>query len=213
MEHLHTYLSEMVYTLDRLPRQPLQAISAALWETYERDGTIIVCGNGGSAATASHFACDLSKWTARPQVRRVRALALTDNIALMSAISNDIGYADVFVEQLINIYRPGDLVFAISGSGNSPNVLRVIEWANREHAPTVGITGFDGGQLARIARYSLRVDNYVMPQVEDVHSTICHALAVNLGLQIQQSQSLETVELPMQQLTLREVAVGGRTAL
>jgi D-sedoheptulose 7-phosphate isomerase len=213
MEHLHTYLSEMVYTLDRLPRQPLKAIAQALWETYERDGTIIICGNGGSATTASHFACDLSKWTAKPQMRRVRALALTDNIALMTALSNDIGYADVFVEQLMNVFRPGDLVFAISGSGNSANVLRAIEWANREGAPTVGITGFDGGQLARIARYALRVDNYVMPQVEDVHSTVCHALAVNLGIQLQQEQPVETVEMPIHQLTLREKAVGGRAPL
>jgi D-sedoheptulose 7-phosphate isomerase len=210
MNHLHSYLSQMASTLELLPRQPLEAISEAIWETYQRDGTIIICGNGGSAATASHFACDLSKWTARPQLRRVRALALTDNVALMTALSNDIGYADVFVEQLIGHYRTGDLVFAISGSGNSPNVLRAIEWANREGAPTVGLTGFDGGKLAQIARHALRVDNYVMPQVEDVHSAICHALAVNLGLEIDRSRSTETVEMP---LVLREVAVGSRAAL
>lgn len=210
MEHLNTYLSQMVNTLQQLPIQPLRTISQALWETYERNGTIIICGNGGSAATASHFACDLSKWTAKPGVRRVRAMALTDNIPLMTAFSNDISYADVFVEQLIGYYRPGDMVFAISGSGNSPNVLRAIEWANQEGAPTVGLTGFDGGRLAKIALHALRVDNHFMPQVEDVHSTVCHALAVNLGIQIEQSQGSEMVEMPLHQLILLEKAIGGR---
>ncbi|NJM05340.1 SIS domain-containing protein [Candidatus Gracilibacteria bacterium] len=187
MENLNRYLSQMSLTLQQLPREPLADISHAIWETYLRDSTIIVCGNGGSAATASHFACDLAKWTLRPNARRVRALALTDNIPLMTAWSNDASYADVFLEQLITHYRPGDMVFAISGSGNSANVLRAVDWANHCGANTVGITGFDGGKLARLARIALRVDNYVMPQVEDVHSTICHALAVNLGLQIEQS--------------------------
>jgi D-sedoheptulose 7-phosphate isomerase len=173
----------------------MQEIADALWDTYERDGTIIICGNGGSAATASHFACDLAKWTARPGVRRVRALALTDNVPLMTAYSNDQSYTDVFVEQLIGLYRPGDLVFAISGSGNSPNVLRAISWANELHIPTVGITGFDGGQLARIVRHSLRVDNHSMPQVEDAHSVVCHALAVNMGLAIDRQRLEVNLEL------------------
>src|SRR5690242_18372725 len=178
IEDLNTYLLQVTQTLSQLPRQSLDRIAEAIWETYERDATILICGNGGSAASASHFACDMAKLTISADSRRVRALALTDNIPLITAWSNDQAYADVFVEQLISLYRPGDLLFAISGSGNSPNVLRAVEWANDRGAPTVGLTGFDGGKLARLARLSLHVNNHVMPQVEDVHMTICHGLAV-----------------------------------
>jgi D-sedoheptulose 7-phosphate isomerase len=187
MEHLDLYLSQLTRTLAILPREPLQRIARALWETYEHDGTILICGNGGSAATASHFACDLAKWTISTERRRLRALALTDNVPLMTAWSNDLSYEELFLEQLISHYRPGDLLFAISGSGNSPNVLRAIDWANQRGAPTVGLSGFDGGSMARLVRYSLHVDNHVMPQVEDVHIAVCHALAVELGLRIEQS--------------------------
>lgn len=208
MEYLNRYVSQVISTMQLLPQQPLGAIADALWETYKRDGTIFICGNGGSAATASHFACDLAKWTIRPPARRVRALALTDNIPIMTAWSNDQSYASVFVEQLISHYRPGDLVLAISGSGNSPNVLEAVAWANAADAVTVGITGFDGGQLSRIARVPMRVDNYSMPQVEDIHSMICHALAVNLGQQIEESLSELAVEVAAPQLVLLEQAVG-----
>lgn len=190
MEQLDIYLNAVAGTLAALPRGPLNAIAQALWETYQRDGTIIVCGNGGSAATASHLACDLLKWTVAPGRRRVRALALTDNIPVMTAWSNDKSYESLFVEQLISHYRPGDLVFAISGSGNSPNVIQAITWANQQDAPTVGLSGFDGGKLAQLARYGLCVDNHVMPQVEDAHSAVCHALAVWLGTRLDQSAGL-----------------------
>ncbi|MEP7189191.1 MAG: SIS domain-containing protein [Roseiflexaceae bacterium] len=184
IEDLNTYLRQVAQTLGQVPTQPLNRIAEAIWETYERDGTILICGNGGSAASATHFACDLAKLTISADCRRVRALALTDNIALMTAWSNDQAYADVFVEQLISVYRPGDLLFTISGSGNSPNVLRAVEWANQRGAPTVGLTGFDGGKLARLARLSLHVQNDVMPQVEDIHMAICHGLAVAMRRRI-----------------------------
>ncbi|ACL23750.1 D-sedoheptulose-7-phosphate isomerase [Chloroflexus aggregans] len=200
MHSLASYFEQMSQTLEQLPLQTLQRVANALWEAYQRDATIFVCGNGGSAATASHFACDLAKWTIKPSARRVRALALTDNIPLITAWSNDQGYADIFVEQLQALYRPGDMIVAISGSGNSPNVIRAVEWGNTVGAVTVGLTGFDGGKLYRIAQIGLHVNNRFMPQVEDIHSTICHALAVNLGRQIEES---------LQVGTLQELAVGG----
>jgi D-sedoheptulose 7-phosphate isomerase len=203
MEHLEGYLSQVVRTVQQLPQPPLERIASALWGAYERDATIFVCGNGGSAATASHFACDLSKWTIHGRARRVRAIALTDNVPLLTAWSNDQGYADVFVEQLRALYRPGDLVVAISGSGKSPNVVRAVQWAGTEGATTVGITGFDGGQLARSAEIVLRVNSSSMPQIEDVHSMICHALAVNLGRQIEQ------VLRPAPVSALLQHAIGG----
>jgi len=192
IEDLNTYLHQVAQTLIQLPRQPLDRIAEAIWETYERDGTILICGNGGSAASASHFACDMAKLTISADSRRVRALALTDNIPLITAWSNDQAYADVFVEQLIGLYRPGDMLFAISGSGNSPNVLRAVEWANDRGAPTVGLTGFDGGRLARLARFSLHVKNDIMPQVEDIHMTICHGLAVAMRRRIADMALLAT---------------------
>jgi D-sedoheptulose 7-phosphate isomerase len=207
MEHLEGYLSQIVHTVQQLPQPPLRRIAAALWAAYERDATIFVCGNGGSAATASHFACDLSKWTIHGRARRVRALALTDNIPLLTAWSNDQGYADVFVEQLRALYRPGDVLFAISGSGKSPNVLRAVQWAALEGATTVGITGFDGGQLARSAEIVLSVDSSSMPQIEDVHSMVCHALAVNLGKQIE--QALRPAPAPVGALLQHAIGGGG----
>jgi len=187
LEQLDIYLTEIARTLAAIPRPALEAVAQALWETYERDGTIFVCGNGGSAATASHLACDLAKWTICPDRRRVRALALTDNVPLMTAWSNDRSYESVFVEQLLTHYRPGDLLVAISGSGNSPNVIQAVMWANQAGAPTIGLSGFDGGKLAKLVRHSLHVENHVMPQVEDAHSAVCHALAVQLGVRIGQS--------------------------
>src|SRR5262245_65921376 len=98
LEQLDTYLTQLARSLAAIPRDSLAAVAQALWETYERDGTIIICGNGGSAATASHFACDLAKWTICPDRRRLRALALTDNVPLMTAWSNDRSYESLFVE-------------------------------------------------------------------------------------------------------------------
>lgn len=186
MDRIDTYMAQLAEALQATPRDQLAAVAQALWETYQRDGAIIVCGNGGSAASASHFACDLAKWTITPGRRRVRALALTDNIPVMLAWSNDTTYERVFVEQLINLYRPGDTLVAISGSGNSPNVLRAVEWANQQGATTIGMSGFDGGKLAQLAQVALVVPNHLMPMVEDVHMAVCHALAVNLGEMIKQ---------------------------
>ncbi|ABY36966.1 MAG TPA: SIS domain-containing protein [Chloroflexus aurantiacus] len=201
MNNLTSYVVQTCQTLEQLPLWELQRVADAIWEAYQRDATIFVCGNGGSAATASHFACDLSKWTINPQARRVRAIALTDNVPLITAWSNDQEYADVFVEQLQALYRDGDIIIAISGSGNSANVVRAIEWGNRVGAVTIGITGRDGGRLYRIAKIGLHVKNNFMPLIEDIHSIVCHALAVNLGRQIEAS---------LQPVILQAKAVGGQ---
>lgn len=184
MNRVNQYLESLSAVLSATPREPLQAIEQLLWETYQRDGTIIVCGNGGSAASATHFACDLAKWTITSNRPRLRALALTDNVALMTAWANDTAYERLFVEQLMTHYRPGDTLVAISGSGNSPSVLRAVEWANAQGAPTIGLVGFDGGKLAPLAKTSLVAPSHFMPEVEDVHIAICHAMAVTLGERI-----------------------------
>jgi D-sedoheptulose 7-phosphate isomerase len=184
LEFIRGYLAELDATLRALPHEQIAGIIDAIRDVRDRDAQLFVVGNGGSAATASHFAVDLGKGASIGAERRFRVLSLTDNVPWITALGNDLSYADVFVEQLIGLYRPGDLLFAISGSGNSPNVLRAVAWANQCGAPTVGLTGFDGGKLARLARYSLLMDNNVKPQVEDIHMTVCHALAVAMRARI-----------------------------
>jgi len=181
MERIDNYLNEIKTILDQVSRAAINGINLALWETYNRDRTIFVCGNGGSAATASHFALDLSKWTITEGHRRLRAHALTDSTPMITAWANDNGYDRVFVEQLKTWFRPGDTIVAISGSGNSPNVLRAVEWANHQGAVTIGMTGFDGGELATLVDIGLVVPCHMMTQIEDVHMIVCSALAVNLA--------------------------------
>ncbi len=199
MKSLSAYFAETRQTLEQVPEAEINRVADAIWAAYQRDATIFVCGNGGSATTASHFVCDLVKLTINQGARRVRALALTDSVPLITAWANDTEYANVFVEQLRALYRDGDVIVAISGSGNSANVVRAIEWGNVVGAVTIGITGFDGGRLYRLAQIGVRVNNYLMPLVEDIHSIICHALAVNLGRQIAET---------LQPVVLQELAVG-----
>jgi D-sedoheptulose 7-phosphate isomerase len=184
MNRVDSYLTSLASVLAATPRAALDAIENILWDTYQRDGTIFVCGNGGSASTATHLACDLAKWTVTEGRRRLRALALTDNVALMTAWANDTAYERLFVEQLITQYRPGDTLVLISGSGNSPSVLRAAEWANAQGAATIGLVGFSGGKLAPLVKAAVIAPSHFMPEVEDVHSAICHAMAVSLGERI-----------------------------
>jgi len=136
--------------------------------------TVFVVGNGGSASTASHFACDLAKGTLTSDRPRFRVMALTDNVALMTAWSNDVSYEDVFAEQLRSVIRRGDVVVAISGSGNSENVLRAVELASQAGGITVGLSGFSGGKLSTLVDVPVVVPCDCMEQIEDVHLTLCH---------------------------------------
>jgi D-sedoheptulose 7-phosphate isomerase len=178
-----TYLDDVASVLTRVP--PLDAIADALWATYQRDGTIFVCGNGGSAATASHFVCDLQKWTVADNKRRVRAIALTDNMPLVTAWSNDKEYEWGFVEQFKNLYRPGDTLIAISASGQSINVVRTAYYAHLRGCATAGLTGGNGGKLYEYIQHALIVPSDRINIIEDCHSAICHALADDLRKRIE----------------------------
>ena len=138
---------------------------------------IFVCGNGGSASTASHFACDMVKGASFNRDRRFRIMALTDSLPTLTAYSNDVSYESVFVEQLKNFAQSGDLVLCISGSGNSPNVLRAAEYANSIGCRTIGLTGRDGGKLAPLAQLNIQVPVPHMGRIEDAHMIICHMIA------------------------------------
>lgn len=131
-------------------------------------------GNGGSGSNASHFVGDLNKGFSYGREKRFRAICLNDNQAALTAYSNDVSYEDAFVELLRNFLRPGDVVVGISGSGNSPNILKAIAYANEVGAHTVGLCGFNGGKLAGLARTPLLAPVHDMQQVEDVHMILFH---------------------------------------
>lgn len=155
-------------------------IAHELLRAYEKGRSVYIFGNGGSAATASHFACDLSKGTIRnlpSGTKRLRVIALTDNVPVMTAWANDASYTDIFAEQLQNLLAPDDVVLAISGSGSSPNILKALEVALRCGAYTIGLTGFKGGKMKPLCRTCLVVPSDNMEVIEDVHMATCHAVA------------------------------------
>ena len=176
------YLVYFNQSLNSLDSSEVSDFVDLLVNAYENDRTIFVIGNGGSASNASHFANDLAKGTLRSmdQTKRMRAHSLTDNVALMTAYGNDEGYASIFEQQLRTYARPGDIVVAISGSGNSPNVISAIEWANANGLHTVGVTGFAGGKLKQIATSTVHVPLNDMCTSESVHSVIFHYVAIEL---------------------------------
>jgi D-sedoheptulose 7-phosphate isomerase len=176
-DHITGYLDEVGSLLASLPHQPIDDIIDALLTAHRYGRTVYVIGNGGSAATASHFACDLQKWTIASGQRRFRALALTDNMPVFSAWSNDDGYEQAFEQQLCTLLNPGDIVVAISGSGRSPNVVRAVRYAAAHGAVTIGLTGYEGGDLLRLTDHCLVVPSDRMNQIEDVHMTLCHLIA------------------------------------
>jgi D-sedoheptulose 7-phosphate isomerase len=152
------------------------AIVDVLLTARKENKTVFIMGNGGSASTASHFVGDLSKGTIVEGYPRFKAIALTDNIPNMLAWGNDSCYEDIFVEQLKNFLNPGDVVIGISGSGNSKNVLRAIEYANAHNAITVGFSGFEGGKLKDLAQISLVVPSNYMQRIEDIHLLLEHMM-------------------------------------
>jgi len=180
LESIQRYLDEVRHTLAALPLQRISEVVDVLLSANYVGSTIFTMGNGGSAATASHFACDLMKGTITPDRPRFRVMALTDNVPLMTAWSNDVAYEDVFVEQLRGLMGRGDVVVAFSGSGNSPNVLRAVELARQMGGITIGFSGFAGGRLSKLVDVPVVVRCDCMEQIEDVHITLCHLIATVL---------------------------------
>jgi D-sedoheptulose 7-phosphate isomerase len=148
-----------------------------LREVRDAGGQVFACGNGGSAATPSHFVCDMVKGASYQRAKRFKVIALTDNLATLTAYANDVSYADVFVEPLKNFLAPGDLLLGVSGSGNSENVLRAFAYANEHGARTIALTGRDGGKLGKLAQLQLNVPVQHMGLIEDVHMFLCHMIA------------------------------------
>lgn len=177
MNFSQLYKTELLKAIESID---LAGVERAIeWFREARGGgrRIFVCGNGGSASTASHFACDVLKGASYNRDRRFRIMALTDSLPTITAYANDVSYECVFVEQLRNFAEPGDLVMAISGSGNSANVLRAVEYANSIGCRTIGLTGRDGGKLAGISQLNIHVPVAHMGRIEDGHLIVCHMIA------------------------------------
>jgi D-sedoheptulose 7-phosphate isomerase len=171
---IDSYFEKLKASLDRLSRDELNAFIGLLLDARAAKRTIFTMGNGGSAATASHFAADFNKGLSYGKQGRFRMVCLADNTATLTAYANDVGYEDVFVEQLRNFLEPGDLVIAISGSGNSKNVLKAVEYANAHGGVTIGITGYDGGALKHAAKHGVHVPVDDMQVAEDLHMVLDH---------------------------------------
>jgi D-sedoheptulose 7-phosphate isomerase len=173
-----SYFSLLSRTASSLSANRIDKIAELLFGAYENNQTVFVFGNGGSASLASHFACDLGKGTSPvgSSRKRFRVMALTDNIPTMTAWANDYDYEDIFAEQLKNFIRPRDIAFAISCSGNSPNVLKALRAARAEGAVTIGLGGFEGGQMRSLCDACVIVPSQNMQIIEDLHLSVAHCV-------------------------------------
>ena len=184
------FLERVGQELLRIDVEQVNRMADLIHQVYQKDRFVFICGNGGSGSNASHFCEDLGKGTLRREdfendnKKRLKVLSLTDNTPYILAWANDEGYDRVFVEQLKNLASPRDLLIAISGSGNSPNVLRAVEWANRKGLTTLGCTGFSGGKLQKLAQHNLHVPLDDMGIVESIHLTVFHWVLDNLYARI-----------------------------
>ncbi len=189
------YIDHVAALLGELKRQGnlvLQLVDEVVARTIQGK-QVIVFGNGGSAATASHFVCDIAKGTITSGGPRVRALCLADNTPLVTAWANDESYDSIFAQQLKAYLDPDDLVVAISGSGNSPNVLRAVEVAKEIGATCFGLCGFDGGQLARLADYAIIIPAEHIQQVEDIHLLILHLVSLLVKERLEERQKAKVL--------------------
>jgi D-sedoheptulose 7-phosphate isomerase len=171
------YFEELQRVMVSLPKDDIDRIADTLVRAYDSGRTVYLCGNGGSASLASHFACDLGKGTAYCNGgKRFRAIALTDNLPTLTAWANDSSYEDVFSEQLKNFVQAGDVALAISGSGNSKNVLNALQVAQEAGATTIGISGFQGGEMKSLCDICVIVPSNNMQIIEDLHVAMAHSI-------------------------------------
>lgn len=173
---INEYIQKEISILQKLDISELNDALNIILDTYQRSGRIYICGNGGSAATASHFVCDFNKGISDGRNLKFKMICLNDNIPIMTAIANDISYEDVFVYQVQNQLTSNDLVIAVSGSGNSENVVRLLEYSKLQGVATLGITGFSGGKIRSIADYYMHVPVEDMQITEDIHMIFDHMM-------------------------------------
>lgn len=187
------YLQRLRAELARVDQAQVCRLSELIYRAWENEKFVFLFGNGGSATACSHLAEDLGKNCMSEAAvdcrsdqthRRLKVLSLTDNTGWLTALANDLSYEQVFVQQLMHYGQPGDLAVAISGSGNSPNVLAAVDWANRHGLTTFGLTGYDGGRLKRLQQTGLHVALDDMAMVESIHLAVCHWVVDDLYARI-----------------------------
>ncbi len=170
------YFQTVAAVLPRIPAEPVAQIVTALRQAQATGKRIFTCGNGGSSANASHFVNDMLKSTIRPDRPRLKLICLSDNISTLTAYANDVSYDVIFAEPLASLAEPGDVIIALSGSGNSPNVLRAMETAGALGLTRIGLTGRDGGKLKELCDICVIVPHDSMQVIEDAHLVILHAV-------------------------------------
>jgi D-sedoheptulose 7-phosphate isomerase len=174
------YVERLQGELSRVDCAQVENWAALVYRAWELEKCVFVFGNGGSGTTASHISEDVGKSTLRDEdlqdetKKRLKIMSLTDNVGWILAVANDLSYDQIFVQQLMNFAVPGDLAIGISGSGNSPNVLHAIDWANRHGLTTLGLTGYDGGALMQQAQHNVHVPLADMGMVESIHLCMHH---------------------------------------
>lgn len=173
---IRQYIEMEKQVLDSLAENDINEVMNILEQARISRKRIFICGNGGSASTAAHLECDFNKGISYEQEIKYDIECLSDNVPMMMAIANDIGYDDIFVEPLKNKMKEGDIVIGISGSGNSENVVRAFDYANKIGIDTIAFTGYDGGKLKEIAKYNIHVQIHNMQIVEDVHLILNHMM-------------------------------------
>jgi len=179
-DQIDNYFLRHIEALKKVSVDEVSQVTKSIMNCYNNDGTIYIFGNGGSASTASHVCGDFIKGASFGLKKRFRIICFSDNIASMMAISNDVSYEDVFVEPLKNFVKDNDLVIGISGSGNSVNVVKALEYANSINVKTIAISGYSGGAIKKMATESVHVPIDDMEIVEDLHLTIFHAIKQSL---------------------------------
>ena len=183
------YLKELKELLNIFPHDRFEEIGEALLSAYEDEQQVFIMGNGGSGSTASHFVCDINKGSCFNLDKKFKVFCLNDNVPTMLAYANDLSYDKIFVEQLKNYLRPGDVVIGISGSGNSENVLQAVSYAKEKGAKTIGLSGFGGGKLAKLTDITFVALINDMQKVEDVHMIVVHMLMQYLCKALQTQKS------------------------
>jgi D-sedoheptulose 7-phosphate isomerase len=174
------YVGRLQQELDRVDRDEIRQMADLIYAAWDNEKFVFIFGNGGSGTTATHMSEDLGKSSLREcdlndeTKKRLKVMSLTDNLGWILAVGNDCGYDQIFVQQLMNYGSPGDLVIAISGSGNSPNVLNAVDWANRHGLVTFGLTGFGGGKLKQMQQAGIYVPLADMGMVESIHLCLFH---------------------------------------
>jgi D-sedoheptulose 7-phosphate isomerase len=181
------YIKDLKTALDELDLEIFSQINDLLFLSLERGKHVFTMGNGGSGSTASHLVSDLNKGACFDQPKKFKALCLNDNVPTLLAYANDVSFNDIFVEQLKNFMHQEDIVIGFSGSGNSENVIRALDYANFHGGITIGFTGHDGGKISQIAQHSLNAPVHDMQKSEDIHFILAHMIMRTMRRQLQSS--------------------------